>query len=42
MASYKQWDAQMMDPRWPGRLEGDGGDEAPAAAKRPPRGKAGR
>ena len=30
---YGEWDAQLMKPRWPGRLEGDGG--APPAATRP-------
>lgn len=33
MGQYKDWDAELMDPRWPGRLEGDGG--APAGASKP-------
>ena len=37
MKQYTGWDAQLMKPRWPGRLEGDGGapaGEAPAAPAR--------
>jgi arylsulfatase A-like enzyme len=30
-ASWDAWDAQLMKPRWPGRLEGDGGETAGAA-----------
>jgi arylsulfatase A-like enzyme len=36
MASWKAWDAELMAPRWPGRLEGDGGtpaDESRRAAR---------
>jgi arylsulfatase A-like enzyme len=29
LARYREWDAQLARPRWPGRLEGNGGDVEP-------------
>ena len=46
LAKYTAWDAEMMKPRWPGRLEGgpdagtDRDDEKAPAPRRPRRGKA--
>ena len=42
MAEWKQWDAQLMEPRWPGRLEGGpaatgAGQSKPADAAARPR-----
>jgi arylsulfatase A-like enzyme len=43
LTAYAEWDAQLMEPRWPGRLEGTGGDgpvdAASAHPARQPRGK---
>jgi arylsulfatase A-like enzyme len=36
MTQYRAWDAQMTKPRWPGRLEGDGGAPAAEAATTAP------